>query len=430
NTDVARRIALGKFRGSGRFFVDIEDIVSGSAREPLARAHPSEAPPAPERARSEPPGRQPTGSIARATYEELLRLATLAPSGGNCQPWRFRAGSDVLQCFHDVERSRSLLDFEHRATYAAFGALSENLRLGAARLGIGIELRSFPRPDDLLLVCEAKIGGSPETLSADDERLASLIEARVTNRKLSKRVALPAAHADRLRAIAANAGAELHLVTKDDRLDAIGDVLGMCDRLRLMSPVMHREMMGELRWTKRDVARTRDGLDVHTLELTPTDEAGMRLISDWSVMDMVREIDGGHGLAKATQKAVAASSAVGLISIPRRADASTRDAYFAGGIALQRAWLAAHALGHAFQPMTALIYLFARLEEGRGDGLDAREKHALAELRLRFREIFDLPDASAQAGPRAEVMLFRLAIADPPTTRSLRRNLGDILELS
>jgi hypothetical protein len=49
------------------------------------------------------------------------------------------------------------------------------------------------------------------------------------------------------------------------------------------------------------------------------------------------------------------------------------------------------------------------------------EKVALAALRTRYRAHFDVP-----AG-HAEALLFRVAYADPPTARSIRRRLEDAL---
>ena len=96
--------------------------------------------------------------------------------------------------------------------------------------------------------------------------------------------------------------------------------------------------------------------------------------------------------------------------------------YFRGGRALQSLWLAATAAGLALQPMTAILYLFARLERGGGEGLTDEERDDLVALRQRFTRIF-----KTAPGERAELMLFRLAVAGPPTARSLRRRLDDIL---
>jgi nitroreductase/molybdopterin/thiamine biosynthesis adenylyltransferase len=427
NTDAARRIALGKFSSSGRYFVDVESIINDRGGEDL-RPPALETPPAPhaDDARPAPIAAMTSASMERKVIERLVHLAALAPSGGNCQPWRFRLKNDVLQCFHEVERSRTLLDFEHRASYAAFGALSENLRLAAASLGVGVEIVRFPDPSDPLLVCQAKLGGAPEKLSPEDQGLFSQIELRVTNRRLSKRTPMREEDVGALCTLAKRSGADLRLATSSAHLDSLAHVMGMSERLRLMSRQMHGEMMRELRWSKEEVLRMRDGLDLATLELTPTDEAGMRLIADWPVMQMVCEVEGGHGLAQPTRKSIASACAVGLLSVQREPGAHVREAYFSGGIALQRVWLRANALGYALQPMTSLIYLFARLEEGAGEGLDERERAELVDLRGRFRGIFGLVPTVRTA----EVLLFRLAIAEPPSARSLRRRVEDLLEIA
>jgi len=180
---------------------------------------------------------------------------------------------------------------------------------------------------------------------------------------------------------------------------------------------MHREMMEEVRWTADEVRRTRDGLDVTTLELSGADLTGLRVMSSWAAMDLVGRLGGGRALEKPARKAIAGASAVGLVSIAGR----TREAYFAGGRAMQRVWLKATALGLAFQPMAPLTYLFARLELGDGEGLTAGEVAALRELRGRFGAAF--PDAAG----RGEPMLFRLARAGPPTARALRRAVAEVL---
>ena len=55
-------------------------------------------------------------------------------------------------------------------------------------------------------------------------------------------------------------------------------------------------MMGELRWTRQDVIRTRDGIDLDTLDLSLTDRAAMTIIRRFDAMAFVRGIGGGHAL--------------------------------------------------------------------------------------------------------------------------------------
>jgi hypothetical protein len=426
NTDVARRIGLGQFNRSGRFFVDPEGVVSDQVaiEGPVQQ---NESPPVPADKRptlDDPPLRLADGEpVSAQALERLVRLAALAPSGGNCQPWRFTYGGGTLRCWHDEARSRSFLDFEHRATHVAFGAVAENLHITAGAMGLGLALVPFPDPSDLALVCEARLGGEPERLTQEDAALAACVEQRCTNRRVEKRIVLSAAAVSELESVAERAGARLHMVVDANRLAGLGEVLGQGDRLRFLSDVMRREMVGEVRWSGAEAATTRDGLDIASLELTPTDQAAMRLLTQDRVVNAMRETGGGDGLANASRKAVASASAVGLLTVtPGGVDPASRAlSLFRGGRALQRVWLTSTRLALSFQPMTALSYLFARLEEGGGLGLDAGEIRRLTELRERYRELLGLDR------PATEVLLFRVAVSSPPTARSLRRRLSEML---
>jgi hypothetical protein len=140
-------------------------------------------------------------------------------------------------------------------------------------------------------------------------------------------------------------------------------------------------------------------------------------MSSWAAMELVGRVGGGRALEKPARKAIAAASAVGLVTVPGR----TREDYFAGGRAMQRVWLEATARGLAFQPMAPLTYLFARLELGGGEGLSVREAATLRELRAAFAALF--PEAVG----RGEPMLFRVARAASPSARALRRRVDDVL---
>lgn len=425
-TDTARRIALGQLTTSGRFYLDLDELVrdGAGAVEPGA---PAEAPAPIEEARAAPatPAIAPTLARPGATLDEqqvraLVTFATLAPSGGNSQPWRFLWNGSRLRLVHDAVRSRSFLDYRHLASWLAFGAAAENVALVAARMGLEVAVDLRPDPRDPAVVCDLRFAARPAGASPEEAALAAAIPERVTNRRLSARAPLGRdAREALLRAAAGIPGAALHLVEDPERLAEVGEVLGRGDRLRFLSRTMHREMMSELRWTADEVRATRDGLDVTTLELTATDLAGLRVMSSWPAMDLVGRLGGGRALEKPARKAIAAASAVGLVSVRGR----TREAYFEGGRAMQRVWLQATALGLAFQPMAPLTYLFARVELGEGDGLSAAEVAALRELRGRFGEVF--PDAAGEGEP----MLFRVARAGPPTARALRRPATEVLSL-
>lgn len=419
NADVGRRVALGQFNRSGRYYVDLDRAINNDVDGSVALGA-ADHEPAP--ARSGDDGALPTlgsftGNLSDAQISGLVRYAISAPSGGNCQPWRFVYRCERLECYFDRERSKTYLDFANTASYLAIGAAVENLCLAAQRMGLGCELNVFPREAEPDLVCSVGFNRSLAS-NSDDDALADFIGTRVTNRKLGGRSPLTASETDMLGATARAAGAELTLIVEPDRLRALGEIIARGERLRLLNGRMHHEMMDEVRWNARDVAETRDGLDVETLELTATDLAGMRLVSTWTLMDLVGKLGLGRGLERPSRKSIASASAVGLL----RARGKDRRDWFQGGRALERLWLRSTAMSLAFQPMTPLLYLFARLEAGAASELNSGERRELEELRRQFDEVFP-PSIGA------DLMLFRVSHAAPPTARSLRRPVEAVLRI-
>ncbi|HEX6811166.1 MAG TPA: Rv1355c family protein [Planctomycetota bacterium] len=412
NAAAARRIALGQLTQSGRFHADVEDVLvdGGEAfeRAPAAAVTPAEPAPLP----SLPALAATSLPLTTDAVRVLVAYAAAAPSGGNCQPWSFTFSKDVLRCRHDATRSRSLLDHGHRASHLALGAAAENVAIAARAMGLTATLCVFPEPDVAWSATFA-----PAAAATDVEReAAAWIGRRCTNRRLGERRPLPEAAAEALHALARAAGSELRLLDAAEELDAIAGVLAAGDRLRFLSPTLHRELYAELRWPGQD-AHT--GLDVRTLELTAGDLEGVRLTGDTVLVRQLREIEAGQGLGRMARRAIAASSAVGVLTCPGH-DAA---AYVHAGRTLQRVWLAANRHGLALQPWTPLLYLFNRLAEG-AVGLDAWEVAELRTLHTGYRQLV------AERHGASDVMLFRLAVAEPPTARSLRLPVDAVLHFA
>jgi nitroreductase len=417
--DAARRLLLGELKASGRFHVDIHELVRDTGDAVAAgRAAPTPAPPE-DRPRSATAalvsaGR---GPVSDEKVLHLVSSAVLAPSGGNCQPWRFVWSAEGrLRCLHDVDRSASFLDFEHRAAYLALGAAVENVVIAAAAIGLEAGVVPFPGRD-LDHVCDVAFAPR-ERSGGTGDGLAPFIPVRATNRRLGARRPLAQEDLAKLRAALGDPAAELQVLTEAEQLDEMGLVLGAGDRFRFFDERLYREMMAEMRWNPRHAEQTLDGVDIATLELGDVDEAGLRLLSSWPVVRFLRSMGIGGALEDLSRHAVEAASAMALVTY---GGTSPLD-YFLGGRAMQRVWLTATALGLAVQPMSSLPYLFARLE--RGAGFEPREREVLRGLRERYARLF-------RVGPQTgELLLFRLARVDAPTVRSLRRPAAAVLSFA
>jgi molybdopterin/thiamine biosynthesis adenylyltransferase len=417
-TDVARRIILGDLKASGRYFVDLEQILKdGQATEiavdttldqTLVR-WPLAGPVAPPLLRA----------VQDITAEDVRRVVghgILAPSGGNAQPWKFVAKGPKIRCLVDPERGRELTDYERMASYVAVGAAVENMVIAGQAMGMRVDVKPFPDARDELVAADVHLNIERE--DRPPPRLASQIARRMTNRKVGTRMEIPEAQLEAMRQAADEAGARLQIVTDPDALETVGGILGKSDRLSLLTQQINAEMASEIRWSEDSVLRTRDGIDVLTLELNAVDLFGVWLSSNWPSVEFLAKLGGGKAFERMAKRSIAGSSAVGLLTVPGKA---SPDSYFRGGRALERVWLTATQYNLALHPVSAMVYLFARIERGGGHHLGKRVVEGYWRLRVRYLRIFNVSPGEA------EILLFRLSVADPPTARSLRRPLEEVL---
>lgn len=415
NADVARRVALGRLTRSGRFYVDVEQIVSDDVASVPETPEAFETWTEPLEPKVEPVPTDPETPL-RARIEALVAHACLAPSGGNSQPWRFVLRADGELDVRLAEGAGgTLLDYEGRASLVAVGAAIENLALAAAHAGLEPQLSVADEPARDRV---ASVQLTRATPRAELGELVGAIRSRVTNRRIGDATPLAPRERARLDRAAATHGGAVAWLEERARMTELAEVLAEGDRLRLLHPRLHREMLDELRFTSAEARRTRDGIDVPSMELTPTDRAVFEIVRDPTAMATVRELDVGRGLGRPTRAAVAGASALGVLHV----SAEGQGTWVRGGRAMQRTWLEASALGLAFSPMSALLYLVMRAREG-GDHLDDHTRRELLRLGRRLDELCPLGDA------RAPILIFRLSRAGSPTSRSLRRPVSEVLRV-
>ncbi|HYG17211.1 MAG TPA: hypothetical protein VEC12_15750, partial [Bacteroidia bacterium] len=131
----------------------------------------------------------------------------------------------------------------------------------------------------------------------------------------------------------------------------------------------------------------------------------------------LKEWNKGAAFEKMTHKAVENASALVMIKRP----AGTIMDYIYGGRAVQRVWLLATQLGYAVQPLSVPLFLFKRLTEGKGVGFNAQDMENLRKAKEEYDLI--LPGYNHEG----HIFMLRLAQADEPKVKALRRNLSDIL---
>jgi molybdopterin/thiamine biosynthesis adenylyltransferase/nitroreductase len=420
-TDVTRRIFLGQFTDSGRFYVDLEKIIHNQPDAQTPQQLPVSAPEfdiqnairiADSLVHSELSVAPPTDHI-----EEIVRAGSQAPSSGNDQPWKWVFRNNSLLLFHDVLRSASFSNYENRMSDMALGAAFENAMLKSTRLGWKVSSTVSPDPAALDLFAIIQFF-NPDFAGADTvyaPDLADAIDVRSTARQNGSATPLSQEEYSALIQTAESVhGAKLHFLTDSTALSQMGQIVGECERLRILNTEGHQEFFErQIRWNPDESGH--DGINIAAMGIGPPLVNALPLLRDKKIAAALKAIGGGSSLIENTRKALEGASCIAVMSLPQ----TTRQKYFQGGIAMQRIWLRAEQLGLGLQPLQASLSLFGRLDTG--VGLQESEIEKLQDLRQMFRSIVNLGENSE------EFFLFKISKAKATMTKTKRFPLNEIL---
>jgi hypothetical protein len=344
-----------------------------------------------------------TQHVPAAPLDAIVHAIALAPSGGNSQPWSVEvtaAGIDV-----SVVRGRSsAMDVGLRGSYVAIGAGVFNAQVAAARHSMRASITEFPEGTASDLVVSIELDAGP------DPQLGQLYPAmikRITNRNVGRRRELAPELTAAMHSDASAAGARLWLISEPAEIATVADILAESDRIRFLTPLLHDQMMSELRWPGPERASL--GIDVHSLGLDASDLAKLAVSRRPDVMRTLATWGVGAALGDNTRDRVVASSAVAVLTV--RGNSPSH--YLRGGTAVEQLWIRANQHDVGVHPVSP-VFLYARSESD-FTGLSAEFSDELQALQRRFNHVIGLDDSVAP------VLVMRLSHdAPPPTVRSQR----------
>ncbi|WP_280434782.1 Rv1355c family protein [Nocardia carnea] len=388
-----RRIGLGRPLRSGRTRLDIEQ-----ALDALADPDPDIDDPTTDT------GADPTPT---APLDRILECAQRAPSGGNIQPWSLHTTADEIRITLDPQYTTAM-DIGYRGSAVAVGAALYNARVAAAahdQLGP----HEFAETPDAPLTAVLRPGTGTDPALAADYPYAL---ARETNRRIGHGGRIPEPVLAGLTAAAAAEGAQLRAATSSTALRAMAEVLAESDRVRYLTPQLHREMFAEMRWPGDDFS---DGIDTRSLELAPDERAAMQIGRRADVMAQLHSWSAGAALGDYARDRVGSSSAVVAVTFRREPGArgGGLTGYARAGAAVGRVWIQAQRSGLAVQPMSP-VFLFSQTRTELA-ALSPAYADRLSTLQGRFLEILDVPEQESVA------LVLRLSYAAAASVRSRRR---------
>ncbi len=198
-------------------------------------------------------------AITRATLRqtpaigEFVRHATLAPSGHNTQPWKFRAAANRIDILPDLSRRTPAVDPDDHHLFVSLGCAAENLALASGARGHPGEVRFDPSS-----------GGAVVFESGNGEANPSPLFDAIPQRQCSRNDydGKPVSNADlqTLTAAAAIPGVDLVLITAPPQIARVRELILAGNSAQIADPAFVRELRSWLRFSPRQALRTGDGL--------------------------------------------------------------------------------------------------------------------------------------------------------------------------
>lgn len=258
--------------------------------------------------------------------KEMVRLATLAASSHNTQPWRFVLKEDRLLIYPDLDRRCPIVDPDDAHLWRSLGCAAENIVLGASLQGLSARVQLSDGAVQVALNPAADM--VPDTL-------ARVIPERQCNKAPYNGEALSEQDLQSLGDAAQVAGARAVLVTEGSKLATIADLVAEGNHVQLADPAFRSELTSWMRFSDREAITTGDGLAGRVL--------GMPSVARWLGRILVSLALSGSRQAKKDRDLLLTSSAVAVIV----AASDRPEAWVAAGRASQRLQLQATALGIA-----------------------------------------------------------------------------------
>ncbi|HVE82491.1 MAG TPA: Rv1355c family protein [Myxococcales bacterium] len=399
--DTARRILLGENVPSGRFRLDPSALVRPQRAE-LVAARLAPEPSSASRLSPEPVRPPDPMGVWPAAWRALIGWATLAPSEGNRQPWRFHATGRAVRA--TVEGGAE--PWVRRADLVSLGAAVETAVLAAPSLYLRCEVEALGEEGATLTLGE---GERPRG------REGELIVRRRTVRAAVAGDALAAEEQAALLSVCGAGPAHVALFSSRAAVDRLASGLAAAERAELLIAPLQRRRAADLRWSAAASSRM-DGMEVAALGLSTPELVQLSLWARPGAPGVLSEIGGGRAVEEMARQRLQSSAALGaVLGEPTAAGA------LAAGRELLRLWIKATEMGLGLHPLGALPDLLCWLEAE-----PAPASRAVGELCARAREARH--DLGAR-GAETVLAVFRLIHAPIPALRSLRYPVDRVLAI-
>ncbi len=181
---------------------------------------------------------------------ELVRYATLAANSHNTQPWKFKIESNRISILPDFSRRCAAVDPDDHHLFASLGCALENMALASHAFGL----------QEFVTLGEDFIQVDLEPRRPDESALFQAIPERQCTRSAYDGRSVSVDQLALLEESANEHGVATQLYTDERALEAILEYVVAGNTAQVNDEAFVTELKEWVRFNKRSVAETRDGL--------------------------------------------------------------------------------------------------------------------------------------------------------------------------
>jgi hypothetical protein len=337
---------------------------------------------------------------------KIIQDGIMAPSGENCQPWRFVVDNDQIYTYNIPEADTSLYNHGQKGSFVAHGALIENMYISSLRHGYDADIKIFPHENDPDLVSIITLRKTVPI----DEPLYNYIERRHTNRKQHSNKKLTQDQKNFLLSTAVRMGlGDLHITDEPVSMKVLGEAMAVNEQIVFENKHVHQFFYDHLLWKSEDQNKA-GGFYYKTLEFLPHQLRGVKMLKYRPVLKVLNKLAKiSKKIAKENAEKYSDSAAIAIITVNGH---SNKD-YVDAGRLMERVWLEATKLGLSVHPCTGVLFFMESIKGGNDWAFSQEHKQMISNAYDSIETIFKVKG-------KAIPMMFRLGYSDEATARAKR----------
>lgn len=338
--------------------------------------------------------------------KKIIDISIYAPSGDNCQPWRFVIKGNKILIYNIPEKDESLYNFNMRASLISIGSLIENIKISATHFKYSCEIKLNENPsNDFMAECLFT-----ESLNKEDI-LFEYIKKRQTNRKPYKKNKVEPNIIKELELSSFFEDINLKIITNPESIKQLAWACSRNEQIVLENKKLHNFLFKHITWTEKE-DKIKKGFYIKTLELKKPQSLMFRILSLWKINKILNKLNISKVVAKDNAKLYEQSGLfIGIIT-----NNLDKTSLLKTGMMAQRLWLMATKNNLYMQPLTGITFLNHRINDESNTGEFKKEHVEL--IKLSYEKIENILDSKNNF----ITLIFRLGYSNKPSAWTKRED--------